>query len=111
MLSRSKCLRRLCRRLLNILRIPRSRNWKPPSGVRKVQTSRPSPQGYRRHVVCTRRHLRSGKSPQPNPRFLVWLPHFTNPLPGVPPANSTVHRVPSLPELLSPCSLLRITRS
>ncbi|RYR06779.1 hypothetical protein Ahy_B05g074097 [Arachis hypogaea] len=58
------------------------------------------------HVMGTRRHLSRGKCPQPNPRLLVWLPNFTNPLIRVPPPHTPIHRVTCLLELLPPRSLL-----
>ncbi|KAH1230753.1 hypothetical protein GmHk_10G030129 [Glycine max] len=79
-LPRAKCLRGLRRRLLNVPGLRRRRHRETRRGVGEVEASGPSPQRERRHVVRTRRHLRRGKGPEPNPGLLVGLAHLAHPL-------------------------------
>jgi len=107
-IRRPKLLCRLCRCPLNVLRGPRGRHPQPPRRVGEVEAGGAATQRYRRHVVGSRSHLGRGKSPQPYPGLLVGLPHLADPLAGVPPPHSPVHRVPGLFELLPPRPLLRV---
>ena len=107
-LPRAKRLCGLRRSLLNVPGLRRRRHREPRRGVGEVEAGWPSPQRDRRHVMRTRRHLRRGKGPEPNPGLLVGLAHLAHPLAGVPPSHAAVHRVARLPELLPPGAFLGI---